>query len=191
MIYHIVCPTKYRRVVISEQVDEAIKRTLAEIGEAETVVSTRAAHRKKRKKEREEQHALQEEERALEASKIRVTEFVSVGEIANLMKVTVPDVIAKCMSLGIMVSINQRLDKDTIILLADEFGAQAKKLNPKSKLRNDKKNCDAYDNSQSSRQTENLLTPVQLSHGIRREWERQRHKEPTNPMFRFRIPMKK
>ena len=116
---------KLRPYAVDEvQVDEAIKRTLAEIGEAETVVSTRAAHRKKRKKEREEQHALQEEERALEASKIRVTEFVSVGEIANLMKVTVPEVIAKCMSLGIMVSINQRLDKDTIILLADEFGKE-------------------------------------------------------------------
>ncbi|KAB2926414.1 MAG: translation initiation factor IF-2 [Bacteroidetes bacterium] len=106
------------------QVNEAIKRTLAEIGESETAVSTRAAHRKKRKKEREEAQALQDEAKALEANKIKVTEFVTVGEIANLMKVTVPDVIAKCISLGIMVSINQRLDKDTIILLADEFDRQ-------------------------------------------------------------------
>jgi translation initiation factor IF-2 len=106
------------------EVQEAIKRTLSEIEGAETAISTRAAFRKKRKKEREEQHALEEEAKALEATKLHVTEFVTVGEIANLMKVSPSDVIAKCISLGMMVSINQRLDKDTIILLADEFGKQ-------------------------------------------------------------------
>ncbi|MFA5833072.1 MAG: translation initiation factor IF-2 [Bacteroidota bacterium] len=104
------------------QVDDTIKRTLAELDDGETVISSRAAHRKKRKKEREEEQALQDEAKALEANKIRVTEFVSVGEMANLMKVSASDVIAKCIGLGIMVSINQRLDKDTIILLADEYG---------------------------------------------------------------------
>lgn len=106
------------------EVDETIKRTLAELDDAETVISSRAAHRKKRKKEREEEQALQEEAKALEANKIRVTEFVTVGEMANLMKVSASEVIAKCIGLGMMVSINQRLEKDTIILLADEFGKQ-------------------------------------------------------------------
>ena len=105
-------------------VDETIKRTLAELDGAETVISSRAAHRKKRKKEREEEQALQEEAKALDANKIHVTEFVSVGEMANLMNVSPADVIAKSMKLGMMVSINQRLDKDTIILLADEYGKQ-------------------------------------------------------------------
>ncbi|MDD8016743.1 MAG: translation initiation factor IF-2 [Bacteroidota bacterium] len=106
------------------EVAETIKRTLAEIDDAETVISSRAANRKRKKKEREEQQALQDEAKALEASKLHVTEFVTVGEIANLMKITAAEVIAKCISLGMMVSINQRLDKDTIILLADEFGKQ-------------------------------------------------------------------
>ncbi len=111
------------------QIDEGavvdtIKRTLAEIDGAETVISSRAAHRKKRKKEREEQQALEDEAKAFQASKLRVTEFVTVGEIANMMKVSAAEVIAKSISLGMMVSINQRLDKDTIILLADEFGKQ-------------------------------------------------------------------
>ncbi len=106
------------------EVQEAIKRTLTDIEGGETAISTRAAHRKKRKKEREEQQALADEAKALEATKLHVTEFVTVGEIANLMKVSASDVIAKCISLGMMVSINQRLDKDTIILLADEFGKQ-------------------------------------------------------------------
>ena len=48
-----------------------------------------------------------------------MTEFVSVSDLANLMRVNVADVIKKCMELGIMVSINQRLDKDTITLVAD------------------------------------------------------------------------
>jgi translation initiation factor IF-2 len=105
-------------------VDETIKRTLAELDGAETVISSRAAHRKKRKKEREEEQALHEEAKALDANKIHVTEFVSVGEMANLMNVSPADVIAKSMKLGMMVSINQRLDKDTIIVLADEYGKQ-------------------------------------------------------------------
>jgi translation initiation factor IF-2 len=106
------------------QVDTAIKKTLAELDDAETVISSRAAHRKKRKREREEEQAIQDEAKAQQANKIRVTEFVSVGEMANLMKVSASDVIAKCIGLGMMVSINQRLDKDTIILLADEYGKQ-------------------------------------------------------------------
>ncbi|MFZ4621565.1 MAG: translation initiation factor IF-2 [Bacteroidota bacterium] len=106
------------------QVDETIKRTLAELDDAVTVISSRAAHRKKRRKEREEEQTLQEEAKAIDANRIRVTEFVSVGEMANLMKVSASDVIAKCIGLGIMVSINQRLDKDTIVLLADEYDKQ-------------------------------------------------------------------
>lgn len=108
--------------VDAEEVDEAIKRTMAEMDDAETAISSRAQHRKKRKKEREEQQLAAQEAAALEAEKLKVTEFVTVGELANLISVPAADVIAKCISLGMMVSINQRLDKDTIILLADEYG---------------------------------------------------------------------
>nr|MBP6672853.1 translation initiation factor IF-2 N-terminal domain-containing protein [Bacteroidota bacterium] len=83
------------------QVDETIKRTLAELDDAVTVISSRAAHRKKRRKEREEEQTLQDEAKAFDANRIRVTEFVSVGEMANLMKVSASDVIAKCIGLGI------------------------------------------------------------------------------------------
>ena len=104
------------------QVNEAIKRTLAEMDE--TVVSLRAVNRKKRKREREEEQARLLEEAQGEEGKLRVTEYVTVGELANLMNASVADVIAKCIGLGLMVSINQRLDKDNITLLADEFGLQ-------------------------------------------------------------------
>ena len=55
-------------------------------------------------------------------NKLQVTEFISVSELANLMDVNFADVISKCMSLGIMVSINQRLDAEVIELVASEFG---------------------------------------------------------------------
>ncbi len=57
-----------------------------------------------------------------EDNKLQVTEFISVSELANLMDVNFADVISKCMSLGIMVSINQRLDAEVIELVASEFG---------------------------------------------------------------------
>ncbi len=104
------------------QVNEAIKRTLA--GMDESVVSLRATNRKKRKREREEEQARLLEESQGEEGKLRVTEYVTVGELASLMNVPVADVIAKCIGLGLMVSINQRLDKDNIMLVADEFGLQ-------------------------------------------------------------------
>lgn len=104
------------------QVNEAIKRTLAEMDE--TVISQRAVNRKRRRREREEEQARQLEAAQREEGKLRVTEYVTVGELANLMNVPVSDVIAKCIGLGLMVSINQRLDKDNITLVADEFGLQ-------------------------------------------------------------------
>ena len=57
-----------------------------------------------------------------ESNKLQLTEFISVSELANLMDVNFTDVISKCMSLGIMVSINQRLDAEVIELVASEFG---------------------------------------------------------------------
>ncbi|MFN3694410.1 MAG: translation initiation factor IF-2, partial [Ignavibacterium sp.] len=63
-----------------------------------------------------------QELKQLESKKIRVNEFIAVNELANLMNVPVGEVIAKCISMGLMVSINQRLDVETITLVADEFG---------------------------------------------------------------------
>lgn len=102
------------------EVDDAIKRTFQMMDE--TPVSGRTIFKRRRKKERleEEQRLLEEVER--EKKILRVTEFVAVNELANLMQVAAAEVIKKCIELGLMVSINQRLDKDTITLVADEFG---------------------------------------------------------------------
>ncbi len=114
---------KGRRAEVDvQQVDKAIRETLSDIAD-EASTSRAAIKRRKREKREEEQLRIQEQ---IERDKthIRVTEFVTVGELANMMGVTVAEVIQKIMSLGIMVSINQRLDKDTITLVADEFGFQ-------------------------------------------------------------------
>jgi translation initiation factor IF-2 len=102
------------------EVKDAIRRTFAAMDDAP--VGGRAALRKRKRKEREEEELRLQEEAQKEEGKLRVTEYLSVNDLANLMRVNVADVIKKCMELGIMVSINQRLDKDTITLVADEFG---------------------------------------------------------------------
>lgn len=112
---------KIRHIEIDqEEVESAIRRTIAEMDES--TLSSRAQLRKKKKRERLEEAAKLQEEMEKEKSKLRVTEFVSVNELANLMQVNVTDVMQKCIGLGLMVSINQRLDKDTITLVAAEFG---------------------------------------------------------------------
>jgi translation initiation factor IF-2 len=114
---------KGRRAEVSvEDVNRAIRETLTETPDAAVVA--RAAVKKKKKEKREEEEQKKIEEIALAKTRLRVTEFVTVGDLANLMRVPVADVIGKIMGLGMMVSINQRLDKDTITVVADEFGLQ-------------------------------------------------------------------
>jgi translation initiation factor IF-2 len=77
----------------------------------------------KAKIRREKRHEMSEAAgQAVDDNKLQVTEFISVSELANLMNVSFAEVISKCMGLGIMVSINQRLDAEVIELVASEFG---------------------------------------------------------------------
>ncbi len=103
-----------------KEVEETIRKTLLSMEEAP--LSSRAIVRKKKKKERLEEEIKNQERRELEKKRLHVTEFIAVSELANLMEVPVGEVISKCISLGLMVSINQRLDIDTITLVADEYG---------------------------------------------------------------------
>jgi len=82
----------------------------------------RASARKRKRREREALEERKLEEKSLAGKTLRVNEYISVSELANLMNVPVSDVITKCIELGLMVSINQRLDVETITLVADEFG---------------------------------------------------------------------
>jgi translation initiation factor IF-2 len=107
--------------VDKDEVKGAIKRTLADMEDAGATTS-RTTFKKKRKEKRHAQELADQEARAKEELILRVTEFVSVQELSRLMGITAAEVIKKCIELGLMVSINQRLDKDTITLVASEYG---------------------------------------------------------------------
>ncbi len=114
---------KIKRFEIDQnEVKEAIRKTLLSMDD--TAASGRAIQRKKKRKEREAEEERRLEQKTIDQTKIKVTEYIAVNELANLMGVPVGDVISKCIGLGLMVSINQRLDLETITLVADEFGFQ-------------------------------------------------------------------
>ena len=103
-----------------EEVSKQIKETLEKLTN-KGVKSKASKHRRDKRKERREMEAMEME--AMEKDKtLQVTEFVTVNELASLMDVAVTEVISACMSLGIMVTMNQRLEADTIQLVADDFG---------------------------------------------------------------------
>ncbi len=112
---------KGKKVKVSqEDVDKAIRKTLSTADDSN--VSNRSKMRQRRRQERaEEQERLREQEE-LDQQILAVTEFITVAELANLMDTPTNEVILTCMTLGLMVSINQRLDKDTIMLIADDYG---------------------------------------------------------------------
>lgn len=102
-----------------KEIQEKIRETQAKLSGTSRGKSLKAKYRKAKREEMAEQQAAAQTQ---ESGKLQVTEFISVNEFANLMDVSFADVISKCMSLGIMVSINQRLDAEVIELVAGEFG---------------------------------------------------------------------
>ncbi len=102
-----------------KQIQDQIKATLARLSG-----SGKSKSSKLRKAKREAAASQLEEEMAEQAGKkvIQVTEFVSANELARMMDVSVTDIISTCMSLGMFVSINQRLDAETLSVVAEEFG---------------------------------------------------------------------
>ncbi|WP_262150690.1 translation initiation factor IF-2 [Chryseobacterium foetidum] len=103
-----------------EQVKNQIKETLEKLTN-KGGKSKSAKHRKDKRSYRREQDNLQQEADARDTS-LKVTEFITVGELASLMDVSATEVISACFSLGVMVTMNQRLEADTLLLVADEFG---------------------------------------------------------------------
>ena len=96
-----------------------IRETQAKLAGAGGRGKSLKAKYRREKREGMAEHAGGEE---VQDNKLQVTEFISVSELANLMDVSFAEVIGKCMSLGLMVSINQRLDAEVIELVASEFG---------------------------------------------------------------------
>jgi translation initiation factor IF-2 len=106
------------KIIDAKEIQEKLKQTQAKLaGSGGRGKSLKAKYRKAKREEMAEQMG----ENGGESNKLQVTEFISVSELAGLMEVSFADIISKCMSLGIMVSINQRLEADVIELVASEF----------------------------------------------------------------------
>ncbi len=106
------------KVIDAKEIQDKLKETQAKLaGAGGRGKSLKAKYRKAKRDEQAEQAGMNNDEN----NKLQVTEYISVSELAGLMDVSFADVISKCMSLGIMVSINQRLEADVIELVASEF----------------------------------------------------------------------
>jgi translation initiation factor IF-2 len=108
-----------QKEIDKKEIQEKIRETQAKLaGTGGRGKSSKAKYRRARREENAEHSGAEQPE----DNKLQVTEFVSVSELANLIDVSYADIIGKCMSLGMMVSINQRLEADVIELVAGEFG---------------------------------------------------------------------
>jgi translation initiation factor IF-2 len=115
-----IVPNKPREVkeIDQKEIQDKIRETQAKLsGQGGRGRSVKAKLRREKRQEMADQMGAEDGD-----NKLQVTEFISVSELASLMDVSFADVISKCMSLGLMVSINQRLEADVIELVAGEFG---------------------------------------------------------------------
>jgi translation initiation factor IF-2 len=111
--------TAEQKEIDQKAIQDKIKETQAKLsGQGGRGKSLKSKYRRARR----EEAAENENNEQREDNKLQVTEFVTVSELSSLMDVSFADIISKCMNLGIMVSINQRLDAEVIELVASEFG---------------------------------------------------------------------
>ena len=104
-----------------EEVQKQIRETLEKL-QGKTNKSKGAKYRRDKRVQHRQKTEEELAQQAAESKVLKVTEFITVGEIATLMEVGGTEIISACMSLGIMVTMNQRLDAETLSIVADEFG---------------------------------------------------------------------
>ena len=107
--------------ISDEEVQKQIKDTLARLTSKGSKFKT-AKHRRDKREAVSARLSEEMERQEQEKNVLKVTEFVTVSELATMMDVSVTDVITACMNLGLMVSINQRLDAEALVVVAEEFG---------------------------------------------------------------------
>jgi translation initiation factor IF-2 len=110
-----------------KEIQEQIKQTMARLsGKSPGASGNRSKYRKEKRQTQADKREDDLQQQESESKLLKTTEFISANDLASLMDVSVNDVIAKCMNLGIFASINQRLDAETITIIADEFGFDVK-----------------------------------------------------------------
>ena len=110
-----------KNVISDEDVAKEVKKTLARL-QSKKAFASGAKYRREKRDQIREQMELQASEEASESKILKLTEFVTANELASMMNVPVTKVISTCMSIGMMISINQRMDAETINMVAEEFG---------------------------------------------------------------------
>ncbi|MDR3187958.1 MAG: translation initiation factor IF-2 [Prevotellaceae bacterium] len=113
-----------RQAVNAEEVDKQIKDTLAKMLEKGAKHKTSAKHRRDKREAISQRMQEEIEQREHEKQLLRLSEFVTANDLSRMMDISVNEVIGACMNLGLMVSINQRLDAEAIVLIAENFGHQ-------------------------------------------------------------------
>lgn len=108
--------------ISEEDVAKQVKETLARLTEGNKAAKKGAKYRKEKRDAAAQKFQDELMQEAAEAKILKLTEFVTANELATMMNITVTQVIQTCFNLGMFVSINQRLDADTINIVADEFG---------------------------------------------------------------------
>ncbi len=114
-----------KKEITDKEIQDKLKATLARLNPGSKSQNIGAVRSKIRKQKRDDARTDREEaamEAELATKVLKVTEFVTANELAKMMEVTITQIISACMSLGMMVSINQRLDAETISIVAEEFG---------------------------------------------------------------------
>ena len=126
---------RQKKVEPSEkEIQETIKSTLAKLSASKGSGVSRAKYKREKRSEKErarEKEVLAEQE---ESKILKVNEFISANDLASMMDVSVNEIIATCMNLGMFVSINQRLDAEAITIIADEFGYDVKFVSEEENL---------------------------------------------------------
>ena len=115
-------PLPVQTEVSDEEVAKQVRETLARLTNKSSKVGKGAKYRREKRDAIRQGVENEMEAQAAESKVLKLTEFVTANELATMMNVPVTQVIATCMSIGIMVSINQRMDAETINLVAEEFG---------------------------------------------------------------------
>ncbi len=104
-----------------EEVQKQIRETLEKL-QGKSSKGKGAKYRREKRDQHKEQTEIDQQVEAAESKILKVTEFVTANEVATMMNVSVTEIISACMSLGMMVTMNQRLDAETLSIVAEEFG---------------------------------------------------------------------
>ena len=105
----------------AEEVQKQVRETLEKL-QGKSLKGKGAKYRRDKRDQHRQQTEKELEQQEIESKTLKVTEFVTANEVASMMDVSVTEIISACMSLGMMVTMNQRLDAETLTIVAEEFG---------------------------------------------------------------------